>query len=184
MMLGLLLLLVLVLVAALAGPASAEALKTEFTTNSFSHYAVGPVVTPSGPHVGHQQGTIEAYDFSSDPRLTGLTSLIENLNGNFNAKTNTLSLVGGGTYETVVYEVDSGGNLDLTAPTGDVWKGTFTEKIEIVFDAGGNIIGASGTGRMDGHGVAGSVAGLQVKATTQIDPLTMIVLGTGYIIEK
>jgi len=196
-MLGLLLLLVLVLVAALAGPASAKAVKTGFTTTSVAHYVtppdpnfpdyVGPVVTYSGPHVWHQRGALlMAFDASDDSRLSGVTYLTEDLNFNANINHLTLSMVGHGTYTTYVGAKDA--NDVLTGNYDGGWEGTFTEKLQIVFDGppteGGIPISWSGTGINVGHGMAGSVAGLQVKATTDIDPLTQVVTATGYILDK
>jgi hypothetical protein len=176
LLLGLLLLLMLVLLAAVAGPASAKALKTDFTTTSDSSYIIDPLIWPSGPLVGHQRdGVIEAHDLSSDPRLTGTTYLTEDMDVRFDAKTGILWLVGRGTWRTEVYTVDGPGT----------WEGTFTEVLQVALDANGDPIPALsfGSGRSEGRGVAGSVAGLQVRSTTEVDPLAGTVTATGYIIE-
>ncbi len=176
--LGLAVLLMLVLVAALAGPVSAKAVKTNFMTTSVANYVPPePVVTSCGPYVYIRGNHIEASDRSIhpdgslEPRLCGLKYLTENLN--INTQTNTV--VGWGTYRTVVGTFDETGNF-TPSPKGGIWVGFFTEKI--------NLDTMTGTGCGGGCGVAGNVAGLLTKWTSILDPANLVVTETGYILPR
>jgi hypothetical protein len=168
-MLGLAVLLMLVLTAALAGPASAKAMRTQFVTTSVATFGPQGKVTECPPYVYIQGNKIVATDNSVhpngslEPRLCGLRYVTENLRIN----TETGMVVGWGTYRLVVGTFHNG----VFKPTGGIWAGTFTEKIDLTTGLG--------TGTDCGYGVKGNVAGLQVKATTELHPYPD---GTGAVV--
>jgi hypothetical protein len=174
--LGLAVLLVLVLVAALAGPVSAKTVKIEFKTTSNATFVSEGKVTECGPYVYMWGNQIVARDDSSQPRLCGLRYVTENLKIN----TETGVAIGWGTYRIVVGTFAGDSGFTGFKPTGGIWLGSFTERI--------NLIEGIGTGSAWGCGVKGSVAGLLVNATTEQHPFPdgsgAVVYETGCIIGR
>ena len=163
-MLVLAVLLMLVLLAAVAGPASAKATKTWFTstqTIDFTSITRGePVFAGATMHMRGDSWV--SSDGSSDRRLEGTTALYIH-----DATADPVRVVAHGTYRTVV-----AGGLG-------VWEGTWTLKEIYATDTTTDLRYWKGEGR----GVSGAVAGLLVKWTAEssfMDPIAV----TGYIIEK
>ena len=163
-MLVLAVLLMIVLLAAVAGPASAKATKTWFTstqTIDFDSITHGEFVF-AGATIHMRGDSWLSSDDSSDPRLDGTTKLYIH-----DATADPVRVVAHGTYRTVV-----AGGLG-------VWEGTWTLKEIYATDTTTDMRYWKGEGR----GVSGAVAGLLVKWTAEssfMDPIAV----TGYIIEK
>jgi hypothetical protein len=163
-MLGLTVLLMLVLLAVLAGPASANATKTSFSsTQTIDLASVNHGEFVLAGATAHIRGdSWLSSDDSSDSRLNGTTELYIH-----DVTASPVWVVGHGTYRTVL-----AGGLG-------VWEGTWTIKEIYATDTEPDLRYWKGEGR----GVSGAVAGLLVKWTAVssfMDPI----MQTGYIIEK
>ena len=163
-MLVLAVLLMLVLLAAVAGPASAKATMTRFSTTQtidFDSITHGEFVF-AGATIHMRGDSWLSSDDSSDPRLDGTTKLYIH-----DATADPVRVVAHGTYRTVV-----AGGLG-------VWEGTWTLKEIYATDTTTDMRYWKGEGRA----VSGAVAGLLVKWTAEssfMDPIAV----AGYIIEK